>query len=82
MRDSLLALAAANALDTAASLVTSDLRVSFERPGSSGRVFGRTRVESKSERSISTTGELAGEDGKEIARGTATQRIRRTREAR
>jgi hypothetical protein len=39
-------------------------------------------VESKSERSISTTGELAGEDGKEIARGTATQRIRRTREAR
>lgn len=75
MLDSLLALAAAHELAASAKIATTELQVSFERPGSVGPVVGQARVKSTEGSSVLCTGELLDQDGKVLARGTAVQRI-------
>jgi len=57
------------------SVVTTDLRVSFERPAPLGRLFGVGRVSERKEREVLSEAELLDAEGHAVARATATFRI-------
>ena len=59
------------------TIVTTDLRVSFERPAPLGPLFGSGRVTEKSDREIQSEAELSDPEGNAVARATATFRILR-----
>jgi uncharacterized protein (TIGR00369 family) len=61
------------------NIVTTELRVSFQRPAPIGRLFGVGRISERSEREIHSEGELSDADGNVVARATATFRIIRRR---
>lgn len=61
------------------TVVTTDLRVSFERPAPLGPLFGIGRVSERSDREIHSEGELSDPEGNAVARATATFRIVRRR---
>lgn len=57
------------------TIVTTDLRVSFERPAPLGQLLGVGRVLEQNDREIHSEGELSDPEGNTVARGTATFRI-------
>ena len=59
------------------TIVTTDLRVSFERPAPLGQLFGIGRVSERNDREIHSQGELSVPEGDVVARATATFRILR-----
>jgi uncharacterized protein (TIGR00369 family) len=56
------------------TIVTKDLRISFERPAPLGRLFGVGRVSKRNDREIHSEGELSDPEGNPVARATATFR--------
>jgi uncharacterized protein (TIGR00369 family) len=61
------------------SVVTTDLRVSFERPAPLGRLLGVGRVSEQNEREVHSEAELLDRDGNPLARARASFRIVRRR---
>ncbi len=59
------------------TIVTTDLRVSFERPAPLGQLGGIGRVSEQNDREIHSQGELSVPEGNVVARATATFRILR-----
>lgn len=57
------------------SVVTTDLRVSFEHPAPLGRLFGVGRISERNEREVCSEAELLDRDGTPVARATARFRI-------
>jgi uncharacterized protein (TIGR00369 family) len=57
------------------SVVTTDLRVSFERPAPLGRLLGVGRVSEQNEREVHSEAEISDREGNPLARATATFRI-------
>ena len=59
------------------TIVTTDLRVSFERPAPLGSLFGSGRVTERNDREVQSEAELSDPEGNAVARATATFRILR-----
>ncbi len=57
------------------TIVTTDLRVSFERPAPLGQLFGSGRVSERNDREIHSEGELSDPEGNTVARARAEFRI-------
>jgi len=63
------------------TIVTTELRVFYERPATLGQLFGTGRVSERNDREVLSEGELADPEGTTVARATATFRILRRRPA-
>ena len=59
------------------TIVTTDLRVSFERPAPLGPLSASGRVTEKNDREVRSEAELSDPEGNAVARATATFRILR-----
>lgn len=55
-----------------AYMPTLEVKVNFLRPAATGRIIARARVVNRSRRTCYVEGELTGEDGRMLARGSAT----------
>lgn len=75
MLDSATAIPALQEVAPGQSLVTTDLSLSFERPARVGLLAALSRVMSRSNGEIRSSGELRDESGRILARATATLRI-------
>jgi len=61
------------------TIVTTELRVFYERPAPLGRLFGSGWIATQDDREVHAAGELSDPDGNTVARATATFRILRRR---
>ena len=61
------------------TIVTTDLRVSFQRSAPIGRIFGTGRVLDRGEREVHSEGMLSDPENNQVARATAVFRILRQR---
>jgi uncharacterized protein (TIGR00369 family) len=75
MLDSATAIPALQEVAPGQSLVTTDLSLNFERPARVGLLAALSRVLSRSNGEIRSSGELRDESGRILARATATLRI-------
>ncbi len=57
------------------TIVTTELRVSYERPAPLGPLFAVARIAERGDREIRSEGELSDPEGRILARATATFRI-------
>ncbi|HCS29334.1 MAG TPA: hypothetical protein DIW43_17890 [Spongiibacteraceae bacterium] len=76
LADGLLALATMTALQDNEHFVTSDLRISFFRAASTGRVRMRAEVTNRSRSLLHVEGDFRDESGQLLAKATAVQSIR------
>jgi uncharacterized protein (TIGR00369 family) len=75
MLDSATAIPALQEVGPGQSLVTTDLSLNFERPAHVGPLAALSRVLSRANGEIQSSGELRDESGRILARATATLRI-------
>ena len=61
------------------TVVTTELRIHYERPAQLGELFGCGRILSRDDREVHSEGELADPAGDIVARATATFRLVRPR---
>ena len=75
MLDSAASAPARRAVDSDEGVVTTDLRVSFERPARVGPLRATARITSRRDRDIHVETELTDPDDRVVARATATFRV-------
>ena len=75
MLDSATAIAILAALPEETTALTTELHVSYLRPGSVGTLFAVARIVERHEREARTEGELRDASGNLLARATATLRL-------
>jgi uncharacterized protein (TIGR00369 family) len=79
MLDSVTAAPILASLPEELTVVTTELRVYYERPAQLGELFGCGRISSRDDREVHSEGELADPAGDVVARATATFRLVRPR---
>ena len=79
MLDSVTAAPILASLPEELTVVTTELRVQYERPAQLGELFGCGRISSRDDREVHSEGELADPAGDVVARATATFRLVRPR---
>ena len=79
MLDSVTAAPILASLPEELTVVTTDLRVHYEKPTQLGELFGCGRISSRDDREVHSEGELANPAGDVVARATATFRLVRLR---
>ena len=75
MLDSVTAAPILASLPEELTVVTTDLRVHYEKPAQLGELFGCGRISSRDDREVHSEGELANPAGDVVARATATFRL-------
>ncbi len=75
MLDSTTALAALAALPETSTVLTTELRVTYERPAAAGPLLGIGRVVAREGRDARSEGALEDADGQVVARAVASLRI-------
>jgi len=79
MLDSVTAAPILASLPEELTVVTTELRVHYERPAQLGELFGCGRISSRDDREVHSEGELTDPAGDVVARATATFRLVRPR---